>query len=142
MRCGHTGCALLSSPSSFKISENSDPRKNERPWEYIPHIVVVIKCGNLWHKEYMHIYWNLSPINYIDNVERLIVRVWKRSTEVSGISRLVDGFFGILETSLELLSEPSCESLGVGWHCETKNRVDILLECGHFFFGENLPHEK
>jgi len=66
MRCGHMGCALLSSPSSFKISENSDHQKNEQPWEYVPHIVVVIKCGNLWHKKYMRKHWILSPINYID----------------------------------------------------------------------------
>ena len=42
------GCALLSSPSS---SENSDPQKSERPWEYATHMVAVIKCGHLWRKK-------------------------------------------------------------------------------------------
>ena len=38
------GCASLS-------SENSDPQKSERPWEYIMHMVAVIKCGHLWRKK-------------------------------------------------------------------------------------------
>ena len=42
------GCALLSSPSSY---ENSDPQKSERPWEYVTHMVAVIKCGHLWRKK-------------------------------------------------------------------------------------------
>ena len=42
------GCALLSPTSS---SENSDPQKSERPWEYITHTVVVIKCGHLWRQK-------------------------------------------------------------------------------------------
>src|ERR1700683_73902 len=48
MRYRHMGCALLSSPSSF---ENSDLQKSERPWEYVTHMVAVIKCGHLWRKK-------------------------------------------------------------------------------------------
>jgi hypothetical protein len=53
MMCGHMGCALLSSPIYLKIPTLSDPQKSERPWVLYPHMVIMFKCGNLWHKKYI-----------------------------------------------------------------------------------------
>ena len=101
------GCALLSSPSS---SENSDPQKSERPWEYATHMVAVIKCGHLWRKK---VQISIVKMNSVGTCFPIgIEKFWLRESHSFGM-------FLIKKKTTKLLQQISsphstCEEVAVG----------------------------
>ena len=120
MKCGHMGCALLSSPSS---SENSDPQKSERPWEYATHMVAVIKCGHLWHKK---VQISIVKMNGVGTCFPIgIEKFWLRESHSFGMFLIKKKTTKLLQQISSLHS--TCEEVAAGTVCS-------YMKMGGFFF--------